>query len=186
MFVARSLLPFITVIFVFAVPPASAQSVAESNTITVTPFIGGAMGTSDGLGGSAGLGVAVGYDFSSHLGVEAEFTHLFDVAGEDANVDSPVQNYSANALYHFDMRRATPYATFGLGLEHIGRSVKNPDVLALYAPPSTEIAYNFGGGVKVPLTQDFLARGDLRRFQATDLAPNYWRLYGGITWWIKR
>ena len=24
-------------------------------------------------------------------------------------------------------------------------------------------------------------RGDLRRFQSNDLAPDYWRLYGGIT-----
>jgi hypothetical protein len=165
---------------------ASAQSVAEPKTVTVTPFISAGFGTSDGFGGSAGVGAAIGYDFTSNLGVEGEFTHLFDVAGNDANVDAPVQNYSANAIYHFNMRRATPYATFGLGVEHIGRSVKNPDILALYAPPSTEIAYNFGGGVKYPLSQNFLARGDLRRIQANDLAPNYWRLYGGVTWWIKR
>ena len=23
-------------------------------------------------------------------------------------------------------------------------------------------------------------------FQATDLAPDHWRFYGGLTWWIKR
>jgi opacity protein-like surface antigen len=165
---------------------ASAQSVAEPNTITVTPFLGGGFGTSQDLGGSGGIGVALGYDVTSNVGVEGEFAHLFDVAGSDANVDSPVQNYSGNFVYHFDMKRMTPYATFGLGIEHIGRSVKNPDVLALYAPPSTEVAYNFGGGVKYPITQNFLARGDLRRFQSNDLAPDYWRLYGGLTWWIKR
>jgi opacity protein-like surface antigen len=186
MFVARHLLPFIAAILILPAPRASAQSVAEPKTITVTPFIGGAFATSDGLGGSAGVGVAVAYDVSANLGFEAEVAHFFDVAGDDANVDSPLQNYSANAVYHFDMKRATPYATFGLGLEHIGRSVKNPDVLALYAPPSTEFAYNFGGGVKIPITQNFLARADLRRFQATDLAPNYWRVSGGVTWWIKR
>jgi opacity protein-like surface antigen len=165
---------------------ASAQSLAEPKTVTLTPFISAGFGSSDGLGGSPGVGVAIAYDFTSNLGVEGEFTHLFDVAGNDPNVDSSVQNYNANAIYHFDVKHATPYATFGLGVEHLGRSVKNPDTLALYAPPSTEIAYNFGGGVKFPLSQNFLVRGDMRRFQANDLAPNYWRLYGGLTWWIKR
>jgi opacity protein-like surface antigen len=163
-----------------------AQSVAEPNTITVTPFVAAGFGTSQGLSGSPGVGVAVGYDVTSNIGVEGELSYLFDVAGDDANLDSAVQNYSGNAVYHFDMKRVTPYATFGFGIEHIGRSVKNPDLLALYAPPSTEISYNFGGGVKYPLTQNFLARADLRRFQSNDLAPNYWRLYGGLSWWIKR
>lgn len=165
---------------------AFAQSLAEPKTITVTPFVSAAFGTSDDLGGSPGIGAAVGYDFTANIGVEGEFTYLFDVAGNDQNVDSSIQNYNANAIYHFNVKHATPYATFGLGVEHIGRSVKDPDTLALYPPPGTEIAYNFGGGVKYPLSQNFLLRGDMRRFQANDLAPNYWRLYGGLTWWIKR
>jgi opacity protein-like surface antigen len=177
---------FILCLPLFHPAGAFAQSVAEPHTITVTPFVGGAFGTSQDLGASGGIGVAVGYDMTPNLGVEGEFAHLFDVAGNDANVDSPVQNYSGNVIYHFNVRRITPYATFGLGIEHIGRSVKNPDVLALSAPPSTEVAYNLGGGVKYSITQNFLARGDLRRFQANDLAPDYWRLYGGLTWWIKR
>jgi hypothetical protein len=185
-FAARTVLILIPALWVISVATASAQSLAEPHTVTVTPFVGGGFGTSDDLDASAGIGVAVGYDFTSNLGVEGEFAHLFDVAGGDANVDSPVQNYSVNGVYHFAVNRATPYATFGLGIEHIGRSIKDPDPLALYAPPSTEIAYNFGGGVKFPITPDFLARADLRRFQSTDLAPNYWRLYGGVTWWIKR
>lgn len=173
----------------FHVSGAFAQSIAEPRTVTLTPFVSGGFGTSEDLGGSLGVGVGVSYDLTPNLGLEGEFAHLFDVAGNDANVDSAVQNYSGNVVYHFDVtntKRVTPYATFGLGVEHIGRSVKDPSTLALYAPPSTEIAYNFGGGVKYPLTQNFLARGDLRRFQSNDLAPDYWRLYGGITWWIKR
>jgi len=178
--------PVLVGVTFFHTAGAFAQSLAEPKTITLTPFVSAAFGTSDGLGGSPGLGVAIAYDFTSNLGVEGEFTHLFDVAGNDQNVDSPVQNYGANAVYHFGVKHATPYATFGLGVEHIGRSVKNPDLLVLYTLPSTEIAYNFGGGVKYSLSQNFLVRGDVRRFQANDLAPNYWRLYAGLTWWIKR
>jgi len=163
-----------------------ARSIAEPNTVTVTPFLSGSFGTSDGLGGSIGLGVGVGYDFTKNLGVEGEIGHSFDLSGDDANLDSSATNYSANGVYHFDVRHFTPYATFGLGVEHVGRTVKNPDTLALYAPSSTEIAYNFGGGVKYPLSDKFILRADLRRFQSTDLSPNFWRLYGGVTFWAKR
>jgi hypothetical protein len=40
--------------------------------------------------------------------------------------------------------------------------------------------------VKYPITPRLLARGDLRRFNANDLAPDYWRLYGGITFRVGR
>ena len=86
----------------------------------------------------------------------------------------------------FDVKRITPYATFGLGIERSSPSVKNPDPLAIYQGPGTEVAYNFGGGVKYPISERFLARADLRRFQANDAAPDHWRLYAGLSWWIAR
>ena len=149
-----------------------ARSIAEPNTVTVTPFFSGSLGG--------------GYDFTRNLGGEGEIGHSFDLSGDDANLDSSATNYSANGIYHFDVRHITPYATFGLGVEHVGRSVKNPDTLALYPPSSTEVAFNFGGGVKFPLNDRFILRADLRRFQSTDLSPDYWRLYGGVTLWAKR
>jgi opacity protein-like surface antigen len=168
-------------------PPAqAAQSVAEPNTVTVTPFLSSAFGTSQDLGSSLGIGVAVGYDLTRNLGVEGEIGHVFDVLGDDANQDWPVTNYSANGIYHFDVPRITPYATFGIGVEHVSRSVKNPDPAALYLASSTEVSYNFGGGLKYPLSERFLLRADLRRFQSTDLSPDYWRVYGGVTFWAKR
>ncbi len=163
-----------------------ARSIAEPNTVTVTPFLSGSFGTSDDLSGSIGLGVGVGYDVTRNLGIEGEIGHSFDLSGDDANLDSSATNYSANGIYHFDVRHVTPYATFGLGVEHVGRSVKNPDTLALYPPSSTEVAFNFGGGVKFPLNDRFILRADLRRFQSTDLSPDFWRLYGGVTFWAKR
>ena len=162
------------------------QSVAEANTLTVTPFLSTTFGSSEGLGGSIGLGAAVGYDVTRNLGFEGEVAHAFDALGNDANLDASITTYSVNGVYHFDVRHVTPYATFGLGLEHVGRSVKNPDPAALYPASSTEVAYNFGGGVKYAVSERFLARADLRRFQSADLSPDYWRLYGGLSWWIKR
>jgi opacity protein-like surface antigen len=169
-----------------AQPAPPAQSVAEPNTLTLTPFLSSTFDTSEALGSSLGIGVAVGYDLTRNLGIEGEIAHAFDVVGDDDNLDWPVTNYSFNGIYHFDVSRFTPYATFGLGVEHVSRSVKNPDPAILYPASSTEVAYNFGGGVKYPLSERFLVRGDLRRFQSTDLSPNYWRLYGGVTFWVKR
>lgn len=165
-----------------------AQSVAEPNTWTVTPFLSGSMGLDQsGAGNSLALGMTVGYDLTPNIGFEGELSHLFDITGDDENIDWSVTNFSGNFLYHFDVRHnVTPYATFGLGVEHSGVDIKNPDLLALRVPSSTEIAFNFGGGVKYPLTPKLLVRGDLRRFQSNDLAPDYWRLYGGLTWMVGR
>lgn len=166
---------------------ASAQSVTDAGTWTATPFIGVSFGTSNDAANSLGLGAGIGYDLTSNLGFEAEFAHVLDVAGDDSNIDWSVTNISGNALYHFDLRGPiTPYATFGLGWERSGVHVKNPDPLALYAGSSTEVAYNFGGGVKYRLSDRMLVRADLRRFNANDLAPDHWRLYGGFTYEITK
>jgi hypothetical protein len=181
-----SLVPALVVGVCVIPQQAAAQSVSEPNTVTVTPFLSSAFGTSENLGGSLGLGVAITYDVTSRLGFEGELGHVFDLLGDNANADLGVTNISANGVYNFRLPRVTPYATFGIGVERSGVHVKTPDPLALYPPTSTEVSYNFGGGVKYPISELFLVRGDVRRFQANDLAPDYWRVYGGLTWWIKR
>jgi opacity protein-like surface antigen len=169
-----------------AAAPAAAQSLAEPGTVTVTPFLSTSFGVSQNLDSSLGLGVAVGYDFTSALGVEFEFGHVFDVAGRDDNLDWSLTNYSANVLYHFDVPRVTPYATFGIGWERSNPSFEVPDPVALTLGSSTEVAWNIGGGVKAELTDRLLGRVDFRRFQVNDFAPDHWRLYGGLTFFVRR
>ena len=163
--------------------PALAQSVAELKTVTATPFLSVSFGTSNDLGSSLGIGGAVGYDWTKNLGFEFEVGRVFDVAGDDEIVDWALTNIHANVIYHFDVPRVTPYAVFGLGWE---RSNPDADDDVLVLESTTEVAWNIGGGVKVPLTERVLARADLRRFQVNDIAPDHWRLYGGLTFWIKR
>jgi opacity protein-like surface antigen len=172
-----------------AVPaPAAAQSVAQPRSWTVTPFFGTSLGMGDPADdASLGVGVAAGYDWTSNLGFEGELGYLFDVAGDTNAVDWSLTNFSFNAVYHFDVRRVTPYATAGLGWERSDLDVTDPELLALFEDFSTtEVAFNFGGGVKYPINDRLLARADVRRFQANDQAPDYWRLYGGLTWVVKR
>ena len=163
--------------------PARAQSIATPGTWTVTPFLGFSVGSGNS---SVAIGAAVGYDFTANFGVEGEFGHLFDVAGDDASIDWSATTFTANAVYHFDVLRVTPYATAGLGAERSSVDVTNPDPLALVVPSSTEIVWNFGGGAKYKLNDRLVVRADLRRFQANDLAPDFWRLYGGLTLGLRR
>ena len=75
-----------------------AQSIAEPKTWTVTPFLQHSLDVGDPApDNSLGLGVAVGYDWTSNLGFEVELGHLFDVAGDTADLDWSVTNFSANA-----------------------------------------------------------------------------------------
>ena len=169
-----------------AASPAHAQSVAEPQTWTISPFLGGSVGLDTPSGGnSMGVGFGVGYDLTPNVGFEGELGHLFDIAGDNDAVDWSVTNVSGNLVYHFDVRRVTPSATFGIGFEHSGVNVKVPATVAVLDPDSlqssTEMSFNFGGGVKYPLSPRLLLRGDLRRFEANDLSPDFWRLYAGLT-----
>jgi opacity protein-like surface antigen len=166
---------------------AEAQAAIEPNTVTVTPFLSTSFGVSDDLDSSLGLGVAVGYDWTRRLGFEFDLGRVLDVVGDDDNVDWSLINISGNVVYHFPAGpRFTPYATAGLGWERSSVDLDDPDPVALTIPSSTEFAWNFGGGVKYPINERIFARGDIRRFQVNDLAPDHWRLYGGLTFWIKR
>jgi opacity protein-like surface antigen len=180
---------FTASVLLLGAAPARAQSIAEARTWTVTPFIHTSLGVSPPApNDSIGLGGALAYDLTENLGFEGEISHLFDV-DNTAQVDWSITNLSINGVYHFDVLRVTPYATFGMGMERSRRTVRDPttDDLSLVADPSaTEVAINFGGGVKYLLSERFMARGDLRRFQANDDAPNYWRLYGGVTFFVRR
>lgn len=171
-----------------SVPPTvDAQSVVEPRSITVTPFLSTSFGTSQDLGSSLGIGAAIGYDMTTRLGFEAEFARVFDVAGDTDNLDYSLTNISGNVLYHFPLRRVTPYAVFGIGWERA--NVEFDDVVPVdndVSESTTEVAWNIGGGAKMEINDRFLARADLRRFQANDLAPDHWRLYGGLTFFIKR
>jgi opacity protein-like surface antigen len=169
---------------------AHAQSVAEPRSWTATPFLNVTFGTSgDTSTSSLGLGGAVGYDWTANLGFEGEIGHVFDIQGDSDNIDWSLTTLSANVVYHFDVRRVTPYATAGLGWQRSGVDVEPADPAedtVADVGSDTEVTFNFGGGVKYRLAENMHARADLRRFQANDLSPDHWRVYGGITFILRR
>jgi opacity protein-like surface antigen len=154
----------------------------------VTPFLSESFGTSGhGDDNSIGIGAAIAYDLTRQLGFEFEIGRAFDIAGDNADLDWSLTTFSFNAVYHLNVPRVTPYVTAGLGWEHSGLDLDDDaEDLVLTIPSSTEIAWNFGGGVKYPINERFIVRADIRRFEVMDAAPDHWRFYGGLTFWIKR
>lgn len=162
-----------------------AQSVAEPRSWTATPFVSVVFGASGNTTSSLGIGAAVGYDLTSNLGFEGELARVFDVQGDSENLDWSLTNFHGNVVYHFDVVRFTPYATAGLGWERSSLEVEAGEDAAP-AESGTEVTVNVGGGIKYKIGENMHARADLRRLQSNDSAPDYWRLYGGITFVFRR
>lgn len=167
--------------------PAAAQTtspVVEAGTWSATPFLSFTFG-GNGETSSLGIGGAVGYDLTSLWSVEGEFAFVFDLVGDDDDADWSVLSAGGNVLYHFPLANGmAPYATAGLGIARSSFSISRPDVAAL-DDATTEVGFNFGGGLKAPLTDTLSARGDIRYFKYIDEGPDGWRIYGGLTWRMR-
>lgn len=168
----------------FTAAPAQAQSaLPEPNTFDITPFIGFGTGFGDEAldpfnpSSSFLLGVAVGYNFTTNLSIEGELGIIPDINGDTNNVDLGITTFSANGVYHFDTQtKVVPYATFGIGFGNASLDIEGVD-----DDSNTEFLFNLGGGVKYPLNDKFGVRGDVRYFSINDENPNFWRIYGGVT-----
>lgn len=165
---------------------ARAQNLPEPRTRSVTPFLLTTLGVGDPApGNSPGFGVGVTYDWMSGMAFEGEFGYLVDVAGEAPGIDWSIASFSVNFLYRFDTMYVTPYVTFGFGAEHSAFDSDPDNPPGSFAVASgTEFAVNFGAGLTRELTDRWRLRADLRRFESSDTSPDYWRLYGGLTFKI--
>ena len=91
---------------------------------------------------------------------------------------------SATASLLYDLPRAgrfRPYLAAGAGLEEFATALRLPNG-ALAAQPRMALAINAGGGLKVPVDDNWGIRTDVRWFNGlgTD-AGEHWRLYNGVT-----
>jgi OmpA-OmpF porin, OOP family len=169
----------------FTAAPAQAQSaLPEPGTFDITPFIGFGTGFGDDSldpfdpSASFLLGVAVGYNLTTNLSIEGELGHIPDIVGDTDAFDLGITTFSANGVYHFDTEtKFVPYATLGLGFGNMALDIEDVDD----EDSSTEFLFNLGGGVKYPVTDRLQVRGDLRYFSINDENPNFWRVYGGVT-----
>ena len=164
--------------------PAVGAGPLTAEQWTVTPWATLAFG-GDLEDGGAGFGAALGYNWNSRLALEADFSLLPSIEqGVLLNVDSTVWNLTANLVYHFAEQNWVPYVAGGLG---VGRGstdldAADPILDALdLDESSTEMVFDFGGGVKRRLNDRTSFRGDLRYFTGDELVSDFMRLYVGVT-----
>jgi hypothetical protein len=168
---------FFLVVCLAAVPGvALAQSPLASDTWLLTPSIGFAFDPDADVTLTAS--VAAAYPVTPNVAVEGELGHLFDMASDDADVDSSLTTVHAALLYFFDTDYVlAPYLAAGLGVGHFSHEVIFPPV----SIDSNEIGFNLGGGVTYPIADAAWFRGDFRFFKHIDDVPSAWRFSVGVT-----
>jgi hypothetical protein len=89
---------------------------------------------------------------------------------------------SAGVLYSLPkIARVTPYVATGVGLAPYSMLLEPPasDPVSLQR---TTLTVNAGGGIEIPVTQNWGLRTDARWFNGQARgAGEYWRLYYGVT-----
>jgi len=168
-----------------ATHPGSAAGPVEAGHWTVSPYVSFPF-AGDLEGGSAGFGVAGGYNWNSRIGLEADLGVMPSVEqGAIVNFDTATWNLTANVLYHFrsQSQRWTPFVVGGLGIGHGSTDLLATDPLLLQVganDSTTGLVTNWGGGAKYYINDRFGLRGDLRYYTGHDLIPDHFRLSFGL------
>lgn len=80
-----------------------------------------------------------------------------------------------------------PYLALGVGMMHATADIEAADpVFQDLDDSSTNLAVNFGGGIKTALSDTVRLRGDLRYYTGDDVAPSFWRATVGIGFVLGR
>lgn len=155
-------------VLVTAALPAAAQSTDTNKApVEVTPYV------SMGSYPSSRVGAAIAFRLTPAFSVESEVGYRRDPIG--------MLSMSASLLY--DLPRigpVMPYLAAGAGLEQYATAFRLPDG-ALAAQQRTALALNAGGGLKVPVNDNWGIRADARWFNGLGRdAGEHWRLYDGV------
>jgi hypothetical protein len=162
----------VTIGLVTSSTPAWAQFEGQQSNpplvVDVTPFVGiGSMG-------SARIGAAIRFAWTRDLGVELEMDYR---RGE-------MHALGSNVSLVYDLPRIgriVPYLTGGVGFEQYGTALELPG-LGVVTQPRLAFTVNAGGGVRVPVGENWEIRTDARWSNGIGAAaPERWRLYNGVT-----
>ena len=136
--------------------------------ITVTPF------------------VSLGSPFSSRVGGAIAFP-VTDRTSLEVEVGYRRQELNALSAHLSLLQdlprigRIRPYLAAGIGLEEYGTAMPQPNG-TLATVGRTALSVNAGGGVKVPVDENWGVRADARWFNGVgDQAGEHWRLFNGVT-----
>ena len=153
---------------------ATAASVrAQTGTNAAHPVEVSAF-VSQGSPASSRIGAAIAFAWTSDLSVEMEMGYR--------RSDIDAVGSSVNLLYALPrIGRVAPYLAGGAGLEKYASAIAGPNksivTLSNYA-----FTVNAGGGVKVPVDDNWAFRSDARWYKGFGRhGQEHWRLYNGVT-----
>jgi OmpA-OmpF porin, OOP family len=149
----RLLLPLLVPVLLLAML-AVAHAGVKAESFSVSPYVGGySFLGREHLETRPVYGVRAGYNFTKHFGTEAVADFVRTEGSRLNTGDLDVYNYHLDALYHFmPDGPLVPYLAAGYGGQT--RHLASDDI--------THGAFNYGGGVKYFLSEDFALRGDVR------------------------
>ncbi|MFZ3208887.1 MAG: OmpA family protein [Geobacteraceae bacterium] len=144
---------------------SSAWAAVESETFTISPFIGGYM--FDGvqsLKSRPVYGIRGGYNFTENIGLEAVFDFVATKPTKGGDREVHAYNYRLEGLYHFmPAKKLVPFIAIGAG----GISVTNKN----NNRKLKQGVIDYGAGVKYALTEELALRGDVRHLITTNRSP---------------
>jgi hypothetical protein len=137
----------------------------SDSAVEVTPYV------SVGSPTSPRFGAAIRWAFLSNLGAELE-------AGKRPDVNGLALNFSL--LYDLPtIGRVRPYLAGGVGLDQYGDAFGSGG--NIFVRTKTAFTVNAGGGVRVPVDDNWGVRADARWFDTFGRTPDRWRVYNGVT-----
>ena len=94
---------------------------------------------------------------------------------------------SANLLYGLPRARwIAPYIASGIGMEQYETPRSIPELGAVVIDKNIGLSLSLGAGVKVPLTERWGLRSDVRWLNPWGKTPEGWRIYNGVTLLVKK
>jgi OOP family OmpA-OmpF porin len=152
----------VILLFVF-----TAYAENKPGAVTLGPHIGGYIFDDDQhINSDPVYGVSLGYNINRRWGIEGVFdfvdTDTKNISRGSTDVDASI--FRLDGLYHFNAESdVVPYLGAGLGVIDIDNNPGGSETNGLF---------NYGGGIKVFITERILARGDIRHIIDFDSANN--------------
>jgi len=134
---------------------ATAQAEVKAGSVSITPFAGWFVfeGNQD-LKDHIASGLRIGYNFTEHVGLEAFGSFTQSEAQELNGPWVNVYHYGADFLYHFFPESfIVPFLAVGIG---------NTTYDVLQHGTVDRLTVDYGGGLKIFLTEDIALRADVR------------------------
>lgn len=134
----------------------------EAGKISLSPHIGGYIfQNQQNINSDPTLGIGIGYGLTDRFGIEGTVDHIHTATKGSTESNADVYLYRLDGLFHFNLADdVKPYIAAGVGF--INTDISPSDVNVNESIDNTDFMANAGLGIKIFITDSFLARGDFR------------------------